>query len=684
MSNELDPNESSGAERQARADQLREQIRYHNALYYERDEPEISDAEYDALVRELRALEEQDPELITPDSPTQVVSGHRVEAFAPVKHSVPMMSLDNAFDLNELQAWGKRTERQLSSVPRMVCELKIDGLAVSIRYVDGEFVQAATRGDGRTGEDVTANVATIKAIPKTLKPVDGKPVPSIVEVRGEIYMPVPAFKALNERQGAIGGKLFANPRNSAAGSLRQKDPSVTASRELAFWSYQVGEVTGGAPTDSHSELLAWLGRLGLPVNPEVRVLDSLDAVYEHCQHWMQHRHDLDYEIDGVVVKVDSVALRNEMGSTSKAPRWAIAFKFPPEERNTKLKDIMVSIGRTGKATPFAVLEPVFVGGSTVGLATLHNEDQVRLKDVRPGDTVIVRKAGDVIPEVVGPVLSLRPEESEPWQFPTVCPSCGGPLTRTEGESDTFCTNLECPSQRAGRIQHFASRGAMDIEGLGEQTAYSFTQNGLLNDVADIYALTPEKLSQIEGYGAISVKNLLDAIERSKEMPLTNLLIGLNIRHLGATGSAVLARHFRDLDSIMKASADEITGVEGIGRVIAESVASFFQIPANVAVIERLREAGVNFEEPRGEEVEQTLAGKTVVVTGTLENFTREEIEAAIVSRGGKAPNSVSKKTTAVVLGESPGASKLTKAEALGVPLIDEQQFVKLLETGSWE
>ncbi len=661
-----------------RAEALREQIRHHNRMYHELDAPEISDAEYDELVRELKAIEEQEPELVTPDSPTQTVGSAISTAFAPVRHSVPMMSLDNVFELAELEAWGKRMDRYISGAVKYVCELKIDGLALSIRFERGEFVQAATRGDGRVGEDVTANVATIESVPKQLA---GKNIPDVVEVRGEVYMPSSSFMALNKRQQEAGDRLFANPRNSAAGSLRQKNPEITASRDLAFWCYQLGEVTPSLPAKSHSETLEWLRSAGLPVNPEIRSFDDLGAVHKFCESWMEHRHDLNYEIDGVVVKVDDLAQRGELGSTSKAPRWAIAFKFPPEERNTLLKNIMVSIGRTGKATPFAQLEPVFVGGSTVGLATLHNEDQVALKDVRPGDTVIVRKAGDVIPEVVGPVLALRPKGLRSWKFPDSCPSCAQPLTRLDGESDTFCTNLECPSQRAGRIQHFASRGAMDIEGLGEQNAYRFTQDRLLDDVADIYTLTPEQLSTIEGYAAISIRNLLDAIERSKDRPLSNLLVGLNIRHLGATGAQIVARHFGDLDALMNAGAEGINEVDGIGPIIASSVAEFFAQDRNREAIEQLRTAGVNFTEPRGEELKQVLAGKSIVVTGTIEGYSREEAEQAITSRGGKSPGSVSKKTDAVVVGDSPGAAKLNKATELGIPVLEAGAFQKLLETG---
>ena len=660
-----------------RADELRGLIEYHNRRYHEEDAPEISDFEYDQLVRELQSIEEQHPELRTPESPTQKVGSAPSATFAPVEHVVPMMSLDNAFSFEELLAWGRRMERFISGDVAYACELKIDGVALSLLYRDGVLERGATRGDGRVGEDVTANVRVIDAIPNELS---GDP-PALVEVRGEVYMPTTSFEELNRRQAEAEARLFANPRNAAAGSLRQKDPSITASRALSFWSYQLGAMEGGPTFARHSDTLETLRSWGVPVNPEVRVLGSLEAVHEFCAGWQEGRPSVGYEIDGVVIKVDDLAQRRELGSTSKAPRWAIAFKFPPEERTTKLIDIEVSIGRTGKATPFARLEPVFVGGSTVGLATLHNEDQVRAKDVRPGDTVIVRKAGDVIPEVVGPVLAQRPKGLAEWTFPKTCPACGEPLQRLEGESDTYCLNLECPSQRAGRIQHFASRAAMDIEGFGEQRAYQFTGTGLLDDVSDIYALTPEKLATIEGFGDISIRNLLNAIEASKTRGLGNLLIGLNIRGLGNTGSHVLARAFGHLDKIMEASVEQIAAVEGIGPKIAASVHEFFSSDANRAVLERLRAAGVNFAGPVVEEQPQTLAGMSVVVTGTLENYSRESAEEVIKARGGKAPGSVSKKTTAVVVGESPGAAKLSKAEELGVPILDEAAFTHLLETG---
>jgi DNA ligase (NAD+) len=664
-----------------RAGDLRAEISEHNRRYHTEDNPIISDAEFDALVRELRSIEAEFPELVTPDSPTQQVGGAVSTLFTQVQHRLPMMSLDNAFAFEELLDWGKRLERRLGSEGEAVgyvTELKIDGFAISLTYENGAFVRAATRGDGRVGEDMTANVGTITAVPKKLKT---KKPPSLLEVRGEIYMPIAAFEALNKRQADAGDRLFANPRNSAAGSVRQKDPSITASRELAMWTYQLGASDGGPSFSTHHETLDWMRGLGLPVNPEIRTLATLDEVYEFCKHWQEHRHDLPYEIDGVVVKVDDLRLRDELGATSHAPRWAIAYKFPPEERSTTLKEIMVSIGRTGKATPFAVLEPVFVGGSTVQLATLHNEDQVKAKDVRPGDTVIVRKAGDVIPEVVKPVLAERPKGLKAWKFPKTCPVCGGPLVRLEGESDTFCTNVDCPGQRWARICHFTSRGAMDIEGLGERTVSQFLEHNLIHDPGDIYTLDFERVAELEGFGEISINKLRSAIDASRQRPLANLLVGLGIRHAGGTVSRVLAQHFGHLDALMAASEDDIAQVEGIGAVIAKSVHEFFANERNREVIEKLRAAGLNFTGPERSTLPQTLAGMSIVVTGTLEGFSRESVEETIKARGGKAPGSVSKKTTAVVVGEAPGAAKLTKAQELGVPVLDEAQFVHLLETG---
>jgi DNA ligase (NAD+) len=662
-----------------RIEELRAEIAHHDERYYVHDDPEISDADYDDLMRKLLALEAEHPDLVTPDSPTQTVRGAPAEQFSAVTHLVPMMSLDNATSLADLLAWGKRMERFISGDVDYACELKIDGVAISLLYEKGRYVRAATRGNGVVGEDVTANIATVAAVPDRLK---GPNVPDLLEVRGEVYMPIAEFKKLNQRQEEAGLRLFANPRNAGAGSLRQKDASITASRNLSMFCYQLGAKEGGPVLKSHAESLEFIASLGLPVNPTSEVLPTLDAVHAYCEGWLRKRHDLEYEMDGVVVKVDDLAQRGEMGATSKAPRWAIAYKFPPEEKQTLLRNIMVSIGRTGQATPFAELEPVFVGGSTVGLATLHNEDQVRAKDVRPGDTVLVRKAGDVIPEVLGPVLTLRPEDSRPWEFPKECPACGSPLVRNEGESATYCNNeVDCPAQRVARIAHFTSRGAMDIEGFGEQTIRLFIREGLMKDLADVFYVDYDRVLELEGFGEISVRNLREAVEAAKARPLANLLSGLGIRHLGGTGSAVLARAMGHLDRILKASEEELAAVEGVGPTIAASVRAFFDRPQVKELIERLRAAGVNFEGPAAPDLPQVLTGMSIVVTGTLESYSREVAEEAIKSRGGKSPGSVSKKTTCVVIGESPGAAKVTKAEELKIPVIDEAAFTRLLETG---
>jgi DNA ligase (NAD+) len=674
-----------------RATTLRAEIAEHNRRYHELDDPVISDAEYDEMVRSLRALEEEFPELITPDSPTrQVGSAPVTTLFAPVTHTVPMMSLDNAFGEDELRAWVERLHRRLAGAPAVaddqesdevgyVCELKIDGLAISIRYEDGRYVRAATRGDGRTGEDVTENVRTIGQIPRTL----GPGAPSVLEVRGEVYMELSAFAALNERQMAAGLRPFVNPRNSAAGALRQKDPRITAERELALWAYQLGEVEGGPAFTSHHETLEWLTSLGFPVNPEIRRVSGPEEVLDYSLHWQQHRHDLNYEIDGAVLKVDDLARRELLGSTSKAPRWALAYKFPPEERTTLLRDIMVSIGRTGRATPYAVLEPVFVGGVTVGQATLHNEDQVAAKDVRPGDRVIVRRAGDVIPEVLGAVVAERSGGSEPWVFPTECPCpVRSTLVRPEGEAEHRCIHPECPIQRQGAIEHFASRGALDIDALGAKRIAQLVDAGMVASVADLYDLDWERVEGLERMGVLSTSNLRASIEASKTRPLSRLLVGLNIRHLGPAGAEALVAAFGDLDRIMGASVDALAAADGVGAVIAESLHTWFADPANQQLIERLRTAGLNVKGPEGGDGQpKVLAGMSIVVTGTLEGWSREEAEAAIKARGGKSPGSVSKKTTAVVVGESPGAAKVTKAEELGVPVLDEPAFAHLLETG---
>jgi DNA ligase (NAD+) len=688
----------------ARVDELRGLITYHNERYHTLDAPEIPDAEFDLLVRELRALEAEHPELAGADSPTQTVGGAPSGLFAEVRHSVPMMSLDNAFEEGDLRSWSERLRRQVPDldVTRLAfsCEPKVDGVAMSLTYRDGVFVQAATRGDGVTGEDVTANVETVKSVPHALNPKAG-PFPALLEVRGEIYMPLADFAAMNARQEAAGAKSFVNPRNSAAGSLRQKDPAMTALRPLSFWAYQVGQVEGvprgsSWPAPTQSGTLALLKKAGFPVSPDARVVKGIDGVIARCHELAEARHGLAYEIDGVVTKVDDLALHQQLGSTSRAPRWAIAFKFPPEERTTRLLSIEVSIGRTGRATPFGRLEPVFVGGSTVAVATLHNEDQVQAKDVRPGDVVVVRKAGDVIPEIVGPQLTGTgaPKRRKPkWKFPQSCPSCGEALVRLEGESDTYCTNIECPAQRVQRIAHYASRSAMDIEGLGEERVVVLIESGLIADPADLYEVTAEAIAdkQVKGFAALSASNLVQGITASRQQPLSRLLVALGIRHVGPVAARAVARRFGTMDAIREADEADLAAVEGVGPVIAASLAEFLAAPTNQLVVERLRAAGVATTEPGASGgasgatgstgVAQTLEGKTVVVTGGVPGYTREGAEEAIMARGGKSPGSVSKKTFALVVGDAPGASKLKKAEELDIPVMAAEGFEALLETG---
>jgi DNA ligase (NAD+) len=664
----------------ARAQQLAGLIRHHRERYYLDDEPEIADAEFDELLRELEALESAHPELAGA-SPVDEVGAPVSTHFAPVQHETRMFSLDNAFDRTELDAWYARIERAITDPVRFVGEPKLDGLAISLLYVDGRLARGATRGDGVTGEDVTPNVETIAAIPRVL---EGGTIPHRLEVRGEVFMPIAAFEELNRRRAEAGERPFPNPRNTAAGSLRQKDASVTASRELAFFAYQLGLQEGGPVLGTHHDTLAWMRDIGLPVNEHIEQLADLDAVSEFCERMLDHRHALGYEIDGAVVKVDDLAQRTELGFTSRAPRWAIAYKFPPEEKTTLLRHIMVSIGRTGRATPFAQLEPVFVGGSTVGLATLHNEDEVARKDVREGDTVIVRKAGDVIPEVVGPVPAKRTRGARRWRFPSSCPVCGEPLVRIEGEANTYCVNVDCPAQRVARIVHFASRGAMDIEGLGEERVRQFVDAGLLVDAGDIYSLTVEQLVPLERMAPVSAGKLVDAVAASKDQGLARVLVGINIRNVGPTAAQALARALGSLDRIRAATPEEITAVDGVGSIIAQSLASFFALEANRGIIDKLRAAGVSLEGPPPAAPVDTggvsLAGLTFVLTGTLDGVTRDEAQAAIEARGGKVTGSVSKKTSYVVAGASPG-SKLAKAEQLGVTVLDRARFERLLAEG---
>ena len=671
-----------------RIEELRAQISHHNEQYYGTDAPEISDAEYDLLMRELRDLETKHPELADEQSPSESVGAAAITTFDPVVHRVPMTSLDNAMDESELRAWGERVAKGLDGQPvRFVCELKIDGLAISIRYENGRMVQAATRGDGKVGEDVTANVATIRGLPSVIKDA-----PEVLEVRGEIYMSTAAFQKMKAEREAENLERVANgraplsvpvnPRNAGAGSLRQKDSAITAQRDLSLWSYQLGEVVGGPEFTSHHSTLEYLQKYGFPVNPEITMLDSIGAVLQFCQTWQERRHELPYEIDGAVVKVDDLAQRELLGFTSRAPRWAIAFKFPPEERHTILQDIQISVGRTGRVTPFAVLEPVFVGGSTVGMATLHNRDQVAAKDVRPGDTVVVRKAGDVIPEVVGPVLAKRPKNSKQWEFPSQCPCpVKSTLVKLDDVADTRCVEPACPFQRDQRIIYFASRGGMDIEGLGERTVFALSDAGLVTDVGDLFSLTVEQLLTLEGFAELSAQNLVASIQSSRTKPLPKLLTALGIKHLGPAAADSLSSHFGTLDAIASASTEELSSVDGVGTVIAASIASWFSISENQNIIQKLRDASVEFGRVEVSTLPHTLSGKAVVVTGTLANYSREGAENAIKARGGKSPGSVSAKTFAVVLGDSPGASKVTKAEQLNIPVLDEAGFEVLLETG---
>ena len=663
-----------------RAAELREVLRYHSHRYHVLDEPEISDAEYDAMLRELLALEEEHPDLITLVSPTRRVGATPSDAFSPVTHLTRMFSLDNAESTADLESWEARLVRQLGREPGgYACELKIDGLAVSLTYRDGRYERGATRGDGVTGEDVTANLRTIPQIPLQLLVDD---TPPVLEVRGEVYMPEAAFEELNKAQAEAGQRLFVNPRNAAAGAVRQKDPAMTAARKIAIWVYQVGTVEG-MRFSTHTESLEWLAQAGFPVNPRSQHCDDLFAVAAYSADAEKHRHDLGYQTDGVVVKVDALAEQRELGFTAKSPRWAIAYKFPPEEQTTKLLDIKINIGRTGAATPYAVLEPVFVGGATITNATLHNQDEVARKDVRIGDTVVIRRAGDVIPEVVGPVPSLRTGEEKVWKMPKKCPFCGNPIVRKEGEAVARCTGgYECPSRLGEYLFHFASRGGMDIEHLGGKTIWMLMDEGVIKDPADIFTLDPEVLLEREGWGETSVGNLISAIEAAKDRPLGRLLTALGIPLVGGTVARVLARRFRSMEALMAASEEELSAIEGIGPEIARSVREWSDDPDNRRLVDKLRAAGVRTSDPDPEGVDTgLLTGVTLVVTGTLEGFSRDGAKMAVEERGGKVTSSVSSKTDAVVAGEAPGAAKISKAEELGIPIVDEAVFVAILDRG---
>jgi len=665
------------AEAAAQAAALARDLDEHAYRYYVLDRPTVSDAEYDRLMRELTALEDRYPSLRTPDSPTQKVSGGFSTLFTPVEHPERMLSLDNAFDADELMAWEARVTKDVE-VTAWLCELKIDGLAVDLVYTDGYLTRAATRGDGRTGEDITNNVRTLAAVPTRLR---GPNIPELLEVRGEVFFPTAAFAELNASLVEAGKDPFANPRNAAAGSLRQKDPRVTAGRALSMTVHGLGARRGFA-ADSQAEAYARLAELGLPVSSYFEVVPDVDAVWAYVQRWGEHRHDLVHEIDGVVVKVDSFALQRRLGATSKAPRWAIAFKYPPEEVTTVLRDIQVNVGRTGRVTPFGVLEPVKVAGSTVGLATLHNADEVVRKGVLIGDTVVVRKAGDVIPEIVGPVVDLRGGDERAFVMPTECPECGTTLVRPEGEKDTRCPNtVSCPAQLRESVFYFASRSALDIDGLGYETAVALLDAGRIHDVGDIYHLTSESFDGLRGFASKKIDQILRGIEAARHQPLWRLLVGLSIRHVGPAAARALAREFRSLDAIAAAPADKLAAVDGVGPTIAGAVLDWFADERHLALIERIRSGGASLADAGAQDGPRRLDGVTVVITGTLVDYSRDSATEAVQQLGGKVTGSVSKKTTFVIVGSDPGASKYDKARALKVPILDEDGFATLLASG---
>jgi len=667
-----------------RIEALRREIQRHEDLYYVHAQPEISDSEFDALMLELRALEAEHPDLVTPDSPTQRVGGRPAEGFVTVEHQAPMLSLDNAFDEADLRAFDERVRKGLGGAASAVyvCELKIDGLSISLLYEDGRLVRGATRGDGVRGEEVTFNVRTIRAIPLTLAGSHtGR-----MEIRGEVYFPRKAFERLNAEREAQGEPLFANPRNAAAGTMRTLDPEAVSKRGLSAWTYQVVTVGSGtippenaAETATHAAMLEELRAWRCPVEPHWRVAEGIDAVLAFCEEWREKRHTLPFETDGVVIKLNDLALRARLGTTSKFPRWATAFKYPAQQATTKLLEIQVNIGRTGAATPYAVLEPVLVAGSTISLATLHNPDDLARKDIREGDTVIVEKAGDVIPRVVGPVLAKRPADSQPWVMPTHCPVCQSRLHREEDEAVWRCENSSCPARLKRSLDHFVSRGAMNIEGLGEVLIGQLVDRDLVKSAADIYHLTPELLEGLERMGKKSAAKLMGQIERSKQNDVWRLLNALGIRHVGERGAQVLTDHFGSIEAIEAAPLEVLQEVHEVGPVMAESVRSWFDEPRNHDLVTRLRNAGVTTvgERKVAPAGPQPLAGKSFVVTGTLESLSREAAAERIEALGGKVTGSVSKKTSHLVVGADPG-SKLDKAQALGVPTLDEAAFLRLI------
>jgi DNA ligase (NAD+) len=679
---------SSDSEVRGRWQELAEEVRGHQFRYYVKDAPIVSDAEFDTLLRELEALEEAHPELRTPDSPTQLVGGAGFATdFASADHLERMLSLDNVFDSDELSAWAARISAETGENTEYLCELKIDGVALALVYRDGRLVRAATRGDGRTGEDVTLNARTIEDIPERLTDSEEFPLPAVLEVRGEVFFRLTDFEDLNAGLVAEGKPPFANPRNSAAGSLRQKNPAVTARRRLRMICHGLGLVEGTTFASLHDAYRA-LGQWGLPVSTHTTRVQGIAAVAERISYWGEHRHDVEHEIDGVVVKVDQVALQRRLGATSRAPRWAVAYKYPPEEVTTKLLDIRVNVGRTGRVTPFAYMEPVKVAGSTVGLATLHNASEVKRKGVLIGDTVVIRKAGDVIPEVLAPVVDLRDGTEREFVMPTTCPECGTPLAPAkEGDADIRCPNTRsCPAQLRERVFHVAGRGAFDIEGLGYEAAVALLAAGVIDDEGDLFTLTADDLLRTDLFttkaGELSAngKRLLANLGKAKSQPLWRVLVALSIRHVGPTAARALAGEFGSLDAVMAASEEQLAAVEGVGPTIAAAVIEWFTVDWHRAIVDKWRAAGVRMADERDAGIERTLEGLSIVVTGSLTGFSRDEAKEAILVRGGKAAGSVSKKTAYVVAGDAPG-SKYDKAIELGVPVLDEDGFRALLENG---
>jgi DNA ligase (NAD+) len=665
------PRVAESVDVRGRIEELREQIRYHNRRYHVEDAPEISDAEYDALYNELESLEAEHPELVTPDSPTQRVGGEPLEGFEEVRHSIPMLSLSNARKTEELREWDTRVRRLLGpdEAPRYVTELKIDGLAVSLRYENGTFTRGATRGNGTVGEDVTQNLRTVRAIPERLW---DEP-PGVLEPRGEVYMTLENFEELNRRQEAEGKPPFANPRNAAAGSIRQLDSRITATRPLTIFLYGVGE--GGELYESHSAMLDALRRYGLRANPHM-VHDSIETVIEECEQRAAEREALPYQIDGVVVKVDSREQQRSLGTVAKAPRWAIAYKFEPLAGRTRLNDVIINVGRTGALTPQALLEPVNIGGVTISRATLHNEDYIKEKGILIGDSVVVERAGDVIPQVVRPVPEERDGDEYAFQMPTRCPVCDEPVSRPEAEAVTRCVNARCPAQALEHIIHWASKGAMDIDGLGEKVATRFFDLGLIKDAADIYHLKAEQIVPLEGFGEKSAENLIRAIEGSKEQPFYRVLYALGIRHVGSVTAELIAERFGGEDLLRGVGVERLTEINGVGAVVARAVVEYFDLEDNRNLVGRLMEAGLNFEREKTRSSEGPLAGKRIVITGTLSR-PRDHFIERFEAAGGSFTSSVSKSTDYVLAGEDAG-SKLERARALGVPVIDEAGFEELL------